>query len=78
LNAAAETARAGEQGRGFAEVASEVRSLAQGFFGWGAERDRIAVNVTMPGNEDEESIVARGRMLNPSSALGQYGRLSSV
>jgi len=46
----------------------------EGFFGVGSERDRVVVNVTMPGEEDELSILSRARKLNPRSALRLYER----
>ncbi|MFF0451432.1 DUF4303 domain-containing protein [Streptomyces sp. NPDC004609] len=44
----------------------------EGFFGTGSERHRIVVNVTLPGDEDEVSMVERARGLNPAPALRQY------
>jgi len=44
----------------------------EGFFGIGVERDKIVINVTMPGDESEEDVIERAKMLNPSSALVVY------
>lgn len=44
----------------------------EGFFGIGAARDKVVINVTMPGEEEEASVLARARKLNPASALREY------
>ncbi|MFI6289080.1 DUF4303 domain-containing protein [Streptomyces sp. NPDC051018] len=44
----------------------------EGFFGTGSERHRVVVNVPLPGDEDEESMVARARGLNPVPARRRY------
>lgn len=44
----------------------------EGFFGAGAARESVVINLTFPGGEDEADAVARARHLNPPSALQQY------
>lgn len=44
----------------------------EGFFGAGALRESVVINLTFPGEEDEADAVARARQLNPPSALQQY------
>ena len=43
----------------------------EGFFGEGTEREKVVINVTMPGDESEDELVERARRLNPKSALAQ-------
>lgn len=43
----------------------------EGFFGAGAERFAIVINVVAPGEEDEDTIVARAARLNPAESLVQ-------
>ena len=42
---------------------------SEGFFGTGKEREKTIINVTMPGEEDEDQIVERARLLNPAICL---------
>jgi len=45
---------------------------AEGFFGTGTERDTVVVNVTMPGHDEADELLASARALNPASALSLY------
>jgi hypothetical protein len=45
---------------------------AEGFFGTGTERDAVVVNVTMPGHDEADDLLASARALNPASALARY------
>ncbi|MCP4151713.1 MAG: DUF4303 domain-containing protein, partial [bacterium] len=45
---------------------------SKGFFGTGAERNKVVLNVTMPGDETEKDLLARARLLNPKDALITY------
>jgi hypothetical protein len=45
---------------------------AEGFFGTGAEREALVINVTMPGHEHPREAVETARRLNPGAALARY------
>ncbi|WP_431245825.1 DUF4303 domain-containing protein [Leifsonia xyli] len=45
---------------------------AEGFFGTGARRDTVVVNVTMPAHERPRDAIESARRLNPPSALVRY------
>ncbi|MFF2051269.1 DUF4303 domain-containing protein [Leifsonia sp. NPDC058194] len=45
---------------------------AEGFFGAGAERDTVVLNVTMPGHDEKDDLLESARALNPPSALVRY------
>ncbi|MGO4536953.1 DUF4303 domain-containing protein [Leifsonia sp. 2MCAF36] len=45
---------------------------AAGFFGVGAERQALVVNVTMPAHERPEDALESARRLNPAGALERY------
>ncbi|TDD92588.1 DUF4303 domain-containing protein [Actinomadura darangshiensis] len=45
----------------------------EGFFGHGAERDRVVVNV-LQGDQSDESVLENARRLNPPAAVAQLER----
>lgn len=47
---------------------------AEGFFGAGAAREAVVVNVTLPGRDGAADALASARRLNPPGALGRYAR----
>lgn len=42
---------------------------SNGFFGTGAEREKVVINVSMPGEENEDQLIERARLLNPVASL---------
>ncbi|WP_285117466.1 DUF4303 domain-containing protein [Leifsonia sp. fls2-241-R2A-40a] len=46
----------------------------EGFFGVGAARDAVVVNVTLPGADDIGAAIESARRLNPPGALLRYER----
>ena len=45
---------------------------AEGFFGVGASRDAVVLNVTTPGHDTEAELLASARRINPPGALVRY------
>lgn len=45
---------------------------AEGFFGTGAARDAVVLNVTVPGHDEADDLLGSARALNPASALARY------
>lgn len=61
-----------EIARRFAAMEGALRELdAEGFFGTGAARERVLINVVAPGDECEAAIIERAARLNPPACLVQ-------
>ena len=45
-----------------------------GFFGVGAARHAVVINVVAPGEETEDAVLERAARLNPAESLGQLRR----
>ncbi|SEA43249.1 DUF4303 domain-containing protein [Leifsonia sp. 21MFCrub1.1] len=45
---------------------------AEGFFGGGAARDAVVLNVTTPGHDTDVDLLASARRINPPTALVRY------
>jgi Domain of unknown function (DUF4303) len=61
-----------EVARRWAAMEGALRELdAEGFFGTGVTRERVVINVVAPGDESEETVIARAARLNPPVSLIQ-------
>ncbi len=57
----------------FDAIAGALADLdAEGFFGTGPARDRVVVNVTLPGHDHPAELLESARALNPAGALARY------
>lgn len=61
-----------EVARRFQSMEDALHDLdREGFFGVGSERFEVVINVVAPGEEDEDTILARSARLNPTESLMQ-------